>query len=261
LKTLTTGERISLLKEKLAGTQKELEQEIGRDKQPSLRMQLDHKCKQLQEEIGLFEAEARAEKRAELVEKMAPLVEELRTGRLSQREQWERLQRLCLLVEGTERLLGARRRWRRIDHVKCLILDPNWRERKLPHVPTFVLTPADPFESGSRIAPGHEGDEVHEWISWKQAHRLEKEGKLRIVDEGMPIYEEESVSDPRPPLLDIVRGLDFGLPVPDPTTGELLPEFAAAQKGGGFDFRLCIGAAERLEEEARRIKLWEKQRA
>jgi len=261
VKALTLTERLSLVKEKLGTTEKELEAEKARGQQPSLRMQLDHKCKQLQEELGLLESEQRAEKRAELLARMAPLVEELRTDKVSQRDQWDRLQRLCLLAEATERLLGARRRWRRVDHVLCKILDPAWRERKLPRVPTFAHTPAGPVETGSRVNPAREGDEITEYISWRQAARLEKEGKLRIIDEGMPIYDEESVSDPRPPLLDVVKALDFGLPVPDPGTGEILPEFAVAQKAVGFDFRLSFDAASRLEEEARRIKLWEKQRA
>jgi len=260
VKAMTISERLSILKQKLTATERELKEEKDRGKQPSRLMALDMETKKIQEEIGLLQAEERAQKRSEFTGRMVPILEELRTGRLSQKEQWERLQKLCLLAEATEKLLGARRRWRRIDHVKCLILDPAWQARKLPHVPTFAHTPAGPLESGSRIAPGHEGETVTEYLSHKQAMRLEKEGKLRIIDEGMPIYEEESVSDPRPPLLDIVRDLDFGLPVPD-AEGELLPEFAQAQKEHGPGFRLSFDAASRLEEEALRIKLWEKQRA
>lgn len=236
MKEKSFKEKISEAREKLQTLERDLVKEKARDREPSAIQALDAEVKATLEEIGLLEAEGRRLQREPLIEKLEAVIVELQRKALTQLEQWDRLKKISLLADDLENLLGARRVWRRIDFVQCRVIDPVWRERKLPHVSTISRFPNQPLaEIGSTIDKRFRDEEVYELLSYQKAVEFETQGRVEIVKEGNPQFQEQVVADPKPKILDAACMVDFGLPVE--MNGDLLPEFQAVAKEIGF-FRI-----------------------
>jgi hypothetical protein len=236
------------LREKLQVLEKNLAKEKSRGKEPSAIQALDQETKKIQEEIGVAEAEQRKIQREPLIEKLEAVLVELQRKALTQLEQWDRLKKISLLADDVENLLGARRAWKRVDFVQCRVVDPKWRERKLPHVSTISRFPNQPLaEIGSSVDKRFRDGDVYELLPYQRAVEFEAQGRVEIVKEGDPQFQEQVVADPRPKALDMFTGIDLGLPIE--INGDFLPEFQSVTKEIGF-FRLnYLGACNLIKSQ------------
>lgn len=231
--------RVVELREKLQTFEKNLAREKARGREPSAIQSLDVQVKETIEAIGIAEAEERATQRKPLIEKALSILEELQKKSFSQTGQWEKLRELYHLAEAVENLCGTRWHFKRVDFVKCKITDKAWRLRKLPSVITIgQLSPGQPLaEIGSRVDKRYEGAEVFESFQFEKAKKFESEGRVVIIDEANPQYEEQSIADQPPEVLNVVSSLDLGLPISLNGDDNFLPEFQKVKKELGF-FRI-----------------------
>jgi hypothetical protein len=241
-------DRVSEKKEELTKVEADLAREKARGKEPSTLHRLDQESKKIQEEIGVLESEGRARDREPLIGKGVSILVELQTKPLSQSDQWDRLKKLYGLVNEIEKSIGVRRIWKRTGPVKVRVLDQQWKARKSPSISSTVRYPQT---GGMALDAGYVPDprvgetDIFEFIEFARAEQLQKQGRVEIVDQGNPLFEEEIVSDPRPEILDTVTSLDFGLPVPS-ADGYLLPEFEKARKELGGFLRLNFESVHQL---------------
>jgi hypothetical protein len=236
------------LQQKLFQLEKDLTREKDKGREPSRLMSLDTEVREIAEAIGVAEAEQRKLQQEPLLEKLEAVLVELQRKALTQLEQWDRLKKLSLLADDVENLLGARRAWKRVDFVQCRVVDPQWRERKLPHVSTISRFPNQPLaEVGSTVDKRFRDGEVYELLPYQKAVEFETQGRVEIVKEGDPQFQEHVVADPRPKALDMLIGIDLGLPIE--INDDLLPEFQAVTREIGF-FRLnYLGACNLIKSQ------------
>lgn len=256
MKEKSFKEEIFSLREKLSQLEKDLRTERDKGREPSRLMALDMEAKEISKQIGIMESEERAAQRESLIEKVVSILGELQTKSLSQSDQWDRLRRLCGLANEIEKLIGVRKEWRRIDHVKVLIKEESWRQRRLPSISSTVRFPElgmMALGAGNVPDPRSDKTEIYEFLQFEKAKKFESEGRVVIIDEASPQYQEQNILDPSPEILDIVIALDFGLPVP---LNGLLSEFKAVEKEIGF-FRLnfvCVQDFIRSQKQAAKKK-------
>lgn len=230
-------EKISELKAQLQTFERDLKKEMSKNRELSVISILDGKIKKTLEQVGILESEERAIQREPLIEKVVSILGELQAKLLSQSDQWDRLRKLHTLVDNIEKFIGVRKEWRRVDQVKVRILDEAWRQRRLPSISGTVRFPqlrGTAFDAGYSPDPHSEKSDIYEFLQFEKAKKFESEGRVIIIDEASPQYQEQNIIDPSPEILNIVNSLDFGQPVPS-SDGIFLSEFEKARKElGGF---------------------------
>jgi hypothetical protein len=137
--------------------------------------------------------------------------------------------------ETIENNIVIRRERIRVDPVRCLILDPKMKRiqanKKVAYVGTVQKEdPKLPYHVETFV---EEGGEVYGHIGYEIAARLQKEGKVKIVEEGRAKYDIRIVEDPRPAILDDLKSLDLGKPVT--IDGKTTPFFDDVRKAIGYD--------------------------
>jgi hypothetical protein len=141
---------------------------------------------------------------------------------------------VAALSEVIEKNIAIRRERIRVDPVRCLILDPKMKRIKANKRPAVVQSSAGPGVLYQRETFVEEdGDGIYDHVQYEIAARLQREGKVKIVEEGRPKYDVRIVEDARPPIVEDLKSLDLGKPVT--LDGRTTVFFDEVKKVLGFD--------------------------
>lgn len=197
------------------------------------------KVRGIEAEIGRLEKEVieldALRRRIENEGHAARIRELLASFQKKQDEMAKEMIEVAALTESVEKNLVHGQERYRIDPVKCRIIGEMMKRRmgrmKVPYRGSVMEDfPNLPYTRETFVKA--EG-EVYAHLPYENAKRLEKEGKVEIVEEGRPKYDTRIIEDPCPPIVEDLKSLDIGKPVT--IDGKTTAFFDEVRRVLGFD--------------------------
>jgi hypothetical protein len=193
---------------------------------------IEAEIERIEREIVELDASLRAKRIDEADKRIREI---LASCRKRHEEMTKEMIEVAALSEVIDKNVAIRRERIRVDHVRCLILDPRMRRIGANKKVAYVgrVRKEDPKLSYHVETFVEEGGEVYAHIGYEIAKRLEKEGRAKIVENGKPKYDVRIVEDPRPAIVEDLKSLSLGRSIT--IDGKRTEFFDEVRKVFGYD--------------------------
>jgi hypothetical protein len=238
LKSLKGGESI-MARNRVIYNEISVSMEFQKDLQEDLN--------ELSENIEILEAESRKAENERIAEEAKALLIKLQESQVTQ---FELLKELAAKRDEIEKNIRMRMVPERVDSVKVEVLDEVMKKRyqlsppvnekvTIEKLPDFNIR----YQVEKEEKVTNENSVIH-IFPYKVAERLARQGKVKIIEDGHPKYENVPVRDPEPSVLKDFAEINLGYPVS--INDELLPFFKEAKKKIGMWFSLELSSVDQL---------------